>query len=115
MGARDCAHSLPDFASELLPWVFFRARRKVFVSHSRTVGFTAVLRRCQAEIPRVRRFGSAGIFARARIRASPRFFMDNSRLSIHDADRQRGAHIFERPRRIQIWRAPTSNRRLRIL
>jgi hypothetical protein len=63
---------------------------------ARTVRFTVPLRRCQAEIPRVRRFGCAGIFAIASSRASPRFFMDNLRLSIHDAERQRGAHIFER-------------------
>jgi hypothetical protein len=75
---------------------YFFAREGKFSFPARTVGFTALLRRCQAEIPRVRRFGSAGFFARAPNRPSPRFFMDNLRLSIHDAVRQRGAHIFER-------------------
>jgi hypothetical protein len=32
MGARDCAHSLLDLASELLPWNNSRARRKISFS-----------------------------------------------------------------------------------
>jgi hypothetical protein len=63
------------------------AREGKFSFLARTVRFTVPLRRCQAEIPRVRRCGSVGIFALAPIRPSPRFFVDNWRLSIHDAGR----------------------------